>query len=62
MRFTDPLAFPPRKQPPKTSWWAKPQTREEFSQTAKAEESRIVGHAQFGGRKRVIDKFPRSAK
>ena len=62
MKFTDPICHIPKKIPPSSSWWTKPQTREEFSKVAKAEEDRIVGNSRFGGRKRIIDKFPQGAK
>ncbi len=60
MKFTDPLHFTPKPQPPSRSWWATPQTqasREVFSNIAQQEQPRIVGHQTFGGRKRTHNKF-----
>ena len=55
----------PKKQPPKTSWWAEKaaqDSREQFSEWARAEQDRIIGNARFGGGKKVIDSFPQKRK
>ncbi len=53
MKFTTPLAFIPKPQPPKNSWWATPSaqaSRDEFTIAAKQERDRISGHPKFKGR------------
>ena len=65
MKFTDPIAFQPKPQPPKTSWWATPEAqsdREKFSEWARAEQERIVGNPKFGGEKQTHEKFSQSRK
>ncbi len=65
MKFTDPLHFTPKPQPPRDSWWTKPavQTdRASFNAAATEEQSRIIGHQTFGGRKRTHNTFDGASK
>ncbi len=57
----NPIGFEPKKIAASHSWWADPQAQQDraaFSDTAKAEESRIVGNTRFGSSRRIHDKFP----
>lgn len=50
--------------PPSSSWWADPElqgNREAFQKRLVDEELRMVG-SRFGGRQRIIDKFPAAQK
>jgi hypothetical protein len=65
MKFTDPIAFEPKKAAPKSSWWAHPDVQSDrgrFTAWALAEQSRIVGNPKFGSDKRTHDRFSQSKK